>query len=964
MAFKKVEPRISFPKLEENILIFWRTKKIFNKSVTDRPKDKPYSFYDGPPFATGVPHYGHLLAGTIKDVFPRYKTMQGYRVERVWGWDTHGLPIENIVEQELSIKTKLGIEEYGVDKFNEKCRTKVLKYAEEWKKVVERTGRWIDMDNAYLTMDKEYMESVWWAFGELWKKGLIYEGHKVMPYCPRCSTGLSNFEVGLGYKDKTDQSVTLKFALEGEPHTYFLVWTTTPWTLPGNLALTIGESIDYVKVQVGNNKYILAESRLGAYAAELGKYKIVEKMKGKKLLGKSYKPVFSYYKNPQKAFVVIAGDFVSTEDGSGIVHTAPAFGEDDFNVCKANGIDFFMPVDDLGQFTIEVPDYAGKSVIRAETNNQIIEDLGDVVFKVEPITHSYPHCYRCETPLIYRGVQSYFVAITKLRKDLIKNNKNIYWMPEFVGRARYAKMLETAPDWNISRNRFWGTPIPVWKCEKCAKAQVFGSGSELEKASGKKINDLHLHFTQKIELPCECGGRAKLSGEVLDCWFESGSMPYASVHFPFENKDRFEREFPADFIAEGIDQTRGWFNSLLILSTALFGREAYESVVVNGIVLAENGQKMSKRLNNYPDTKIIIDKYGADALRFYLMGSPAVKGEDFRFSEKGVDEVVKKINLTLWNSYSFFMMYAALDNFKPSGKLNSVNLLDKWLISFTNVLVRDVTDTLDKYDLSAVVRLLTEYLDELSNWYIRRSRKRFWKSENDKDKNAAYETLYYALTTYIKLLAPIMPFLAEEIYQGLVVGIDPKAPLSVHLSEWPEANLKAIDKKLDEQMALTRKIVEAGLSARNGAGLKVRQPLSQLSVTAPIDKLPADLENITLEEVNIKILKLKKGSELKVTLDTKITPELKVEGLARDFIRFVQDGRKKANFNVEDRIITSWNVGDVKNVEIMKALESQGDYIAKETLSTDFKMGEPAGEYTETVSLDGKEVTFSISRKK
>jgi isoleucyl-tRNA synthetase len=890
--------------------------------------------------------------------------MQGYRVERVWGWDTHGLPIENIVEQELSIKTKLGIEEYGVDKFNEKCRTKVLKYAEEWKKVVERTGRWIDMDNAYLTMDKEYMESVWWAFGELWKKGLIYEGHKVMPYCPRCSTGLSNFEVGLGYKDKTDQSVTLKFALEGEPHTYFLVWTTTPWTLPGNLALTIGESIDYVKVQVGNNKYILAESRLGAYAAELGKYKIVEKMKGKKLLGKSYKPVFSYYKNPQKAFVVIAGDFVSTEDGSGIVHTAPAFGEDDFNVCKANGIDFFMPVDDLGQFTIEVPDYAGKSVIRAETNNQIIEDLGDVVFKVEPITHSYPHCYRCETPLIYRGVQSYFVAITKLRKDLIKNNKNIYWMPEFVGRARYAKMLETAPDWNISRNRFWGTPIPVWKCEKCAKAQVFGSGSELEKASGKKINDLHLHFTQKIELPCECGGRAKLSGEVLDCWFESGSMPYASVHFPFENKDRFEREFPADFIAEGIDQTRGWFNSLLILSTALFGREAYESVVVNGIVLAENGQKMSKRLNNYPDTKIIIDKYGADALRFYLMGSPAVKGEDFRFSEKGVDEVVKKINLTLWNSYSFFMMYAALDNFKPSGKLNSVNLLDKWLISFTNVLVRDVTDTLDKYDLSAVVRLLTEYLDELSNWYIRRSRKRFWKSENDKDKNAAYETLYYALTTYIKLLAPIMPFLAEEIYQGLVVGIDPKAPLSVHLSEWPEANLKAIDKKLDEQMALTRKIVEAGLSARNGAGLKVRQPLSQLSVTAPIDKLPADLENITLEEVNIKILKLKKGSELKVALDTKITPELKVEGLARDFIRFVQDGRKKANFNVEDRIITSWNVGDVKNVEIMKALESQGDYIAKETLSTDFKMGEPAGEYTETVSLDGKEVTFSISRKK
>lgn len=990
MPFKKVEPRISFPKNEEQILDFWRQKKIFDKSVESRPKSKPYSFYDGPPFATGLPHYGHLLAGTIKDVFPRYKTMQGYRVERIWGWDTHGLPIENIVEQELDIKTKLGIEEYGVDKFNEKCRTKVLKYAEDWKKIVERTGRWIDMDNAYLTMDRQYMESVWWAFAELWNKNLIYEGHKVMPYCPRCATSLSNFEVGLGYQDKTDQSITLKFEVIGEPDTSFLVWTTTPWTLPGNLALTVGPEIDYVKVEEvsSGEKYILAKDAMGAgrtldlidvpkikgdvvYVNSNKKgegqtgYKLIAEFKGKDLVGKSYKPIFDYYEKIRKpegrAFVVIAGDFVSTEDGSGIVHTAPAFGEDDFNVCKAAGIDFFMPVDDMGQFTIEVPEYAGRSVIHPETNAQIIEDLGDTVFKVEPITHSYPHCYRCDTPLIYRGVQSYFVAIEKLRKDLIKNNKEIYWMPEFVGRARYAKMLETAPDWNISRNRFWGTPLPVWKCADCGKAQVFGSAADLEKASGQKIDDLHLHFTQKIEVPCECGAQAKLSGEVLDCWFESGSMPYASVHYPFENKERFGREFPADFIAEGIDQTRGWFNSLLILSTALFGKGSYKNVVVNGTVLAENGQKMSKRLNNYPDPKILIDKYGADAMRFYLMSSPAVKAEDLRFSEKGVDEVVKKINLTLWNSYGFFMMYAALDGFKPTGKLSSDNLLDKWLISLTNVLVRDVTESFEKYDLASVGRLMTEYIDELSNWYIRRSRKRFWKSENDTDKNAAYETLYYALATYIKLLAPFMPFLTEEIYKDLVAAVDSKAPESIHLASWPVHGPKLIDQKLDGQMSLTRKIVEAGLGERNRAGLKVRQPLASLVVTAGIDKLPRDLENIVLEEVNIKVLKLKKGSgkEIKVKLDTKITAELKTEGIARDFVRFIQDGRKKADFNVEDRISTTWQTG---SKEISKAIESQAGYIAKETLSTAFEQADTRGEYTETVKLDGQEITFGISR--
>jgi isoleucyl-tRNA synthetase len=953
--FKKVDQRVNFPELEKDILSGWKKDKVFERSVSDRPEEKPFSFYDGPPFATGLPHYGHLLAGTIKDVIPRYKTMQGYRVERIWGWDTHGLPIENIVEQELSIKTKLEIEEYGIDRFNEKCRSKVMKYAEEWKKIVERTGRWVDMENAYLTMDKEYMESVWWAFKELWDKKLIYEGYKVMPYCPRCSTALSNFEVGLGYADKTDKSVTIKFEEEGEVGTSFLVWTTTPWTLPGNLALCVGSDIDYVLLKSGHEHFIIAQARLEAYANELGKYTIEKTFKGNELVGKRYKPIMPYYKNPQKAFEVISGDFVSTEDGTGIVHIAPAFGEEDYIVAKENGIDFYMPVDDMGKFSIDVPEYAGKSVIEPETNAKIIEDLGKSVFRVEDTTHSYPHCYRCDTPLIYRGVQSFFVRVSALRDDLKKNNEGIYWMPGFVGSARYAKMLDTAPDWNISRNRFWGTPLPVFRCGKCKDTQVFGSTWELEKTTGTKIDDLHLHFIQKLKVPCDCGEKAVLTGEVLDCWFESGSMPYASVGYPGKNKDRFEREFPADFIAEGIDQTRGWFNSLLILSTALFGQSSYKSVVVNGTVLAEDGQKMSKRLNNYPDPTVIMDKYGADAMRFYLMGSPAVKAEDLRFSEKGVDEVVKKVNLTLWNSYSFFMMYASLDGFKPTGKVPADNLLDKWLVSLTNKLSIDTTEAFEKYDISLVSKMLLEYIDELSNWYIRRSRKRFWKSENDKDKNAAYETLYFALTTYVKLLAPFMPFVTDSIYSGLVPGGG-----SIHLTDWPTGDKQLVDEKLDIQMVMVRKIVEAGLGERNLAGLKVRQPLAELSVTSTLTELPDDLINIILEEVNIKTLTLKKGSTFAVKLDTRITPELKAEGLARDFTRFIQDGRKKAGFNVEDRILAYW---DTEDKIVAETICEHQETIAREILSVSFENDKAKTTYEETVKLDGKDVWFGISKK-
>lgn len=955
--FQKVNPRVDFPKLELEVLDFWREKKIFEKSVKGKAGAGTYSFYDGPPFATGLPHYGHLLPGTIKDVFPRYMSMKGYRVNRIWGWDTHGLPIENIVEQELDIKTKIQIEEYGVDKFNEKCRSKVLQYAEDWKKIVERTGRWVDMDNAYLTMDPEYMESVWWAFKELWDKKLIVQGHRVMPYCPRCATSLSNFEVGEGYKDKRDKAITVKFELADEPGTYFLAWTTTPWTLPGNLALAVGPKLKYLKVKSHGAKYILAEDRISSFTDELGKCEIVEKFSGNDLIGKKYKPVFTCYGGKGRAHEVIAGDYVTVDDGTGIVHIAPAFGEADYDVAKAAGIDFFMPVDDLGLFTIDVPDYAGKSVIEGQTNEQIIIDLGEKIFRVEEITHSYPHCWRCDTPLIYKAVDSYFVTVEKFKEQALKANKNIHWMPGTIGRNRFAKLIEGAPDWNISRNRFWGTPLPVWKCEKCSEVRVFGSAAELSEACGQEIKDLHLHFLRDVKIGCECGGTASLSGEVLDCWFESGSMPFASVHYPFENKDRFKVEFPADFIAEGIDQTRGWFRSLLMLSVPLFGESSYKNVVVNGTILAENGQKMSKRLANYPDPVVIIDKYGADALRFYLMGSPAVKAEDLRFSEKGVDEVVKKVEMTLWNSYSFFVMYAALDNFQPTGEFTAINMLDRWLLSITNKLILDVTNALDKYDLSLAVRHLTDYIDELSNWYIRRSRKRFWKSENDNDKASAYESLYFALTTYVKLIAPFMPFVTEKIYRGLIIDMDSKAPESVHLSDWPIANQDLIDDGLESQMTRTREVVNTGLSLRAGAGIKVRQPLSKIIYNG--EALGEDFLQIIAEEVNVKSVE-HKAKATEVRLDVAVTKELAAEGIARDFVRFIQDGRKKADFNIEDRISTGWFTEDA---EIAKALETHEKYITKETLSSEFTKGKGDYEYNEEVRLSGRPAWFGISRK-
>ena len=1048
MAFQKVKQGQSFPLLEEEVLKTWEKNKIFEKSVEGKSVEKTFSFYDGPPFATGTPHYGHLLAGTIKDVIPRFKTMQGYRVERVWGWDTHGLPIENIVEQELDFKSKLQIEEYGIDKFNELCRSKVLGYAEEWKKIVARTGRWVDMENAYLTMNPEYMESVWWVFSELYKKDLAYEGHKVMPFCPRCSTPLSNFEVGQGYKDKRDKAVTVKFELAGEPGTYFLAWTTTPWTLPGNLALAVGPKIEYSKVKTNHGQYILATERLEDYSEFLDGYHVIKTFSGKELVGQKYKPVFDYYENSEalrqaqgkKTFIVIDGDHVTTDDGTGIVHTAPAFGEDDYKVGKKHGIDFFMPVDDLGKFTIEVPDYAGQDVVTLETNEKIIKDLDDKVVRVDTITHSYPHCWRCDTPLIYRGVASWFVAVEKIKSQILESNEKIYWLPESVGKGRFAKLIENAPDWSVSRNRFWGTPLPVWKCDKCGKVEVLGSIEELKRKSGIEVTDIHLHKIQNVEFDCDCGGNFKLSGEVFDCWFESGSMPYGSIHYPFENEHKFDHDFPADFIAEGIDQTRGWFYSLIVLATAIFGKSSYNSVIVNGTVLTENGQKMSKRLQNYPDPMEIVDKYGADALRFALMSSPAVKAEDMRFSEKGVDEVVKKIILTLWNSYSFFVTYADIDNFRPTGKLTLDNTMDYWIVSETNQLIRDVTLSFEAYDLSRVARLLTDFIDDLSNWYIRRSRRRFWKSENDTDKINAYETLYYVLVNYTKLLAPFMPFVTDNIYQNLVLGVDDKAPESIHLADWPFADIELIDIKVNEQIHFARRIVEKGLKLRAKAEINVHQPISTMLVfdverrnvsKEILESIKEELnvknvefrnqknpgegvlvsvltnvnfktagsrlgnkmkpvvqafmdnkfefkngkylvlgEKLTEEEVTKKLdvdisgLKghvLDQENDFAVAIDTIITEDLHEEGVAREFVRKVQDARKQAGYDAPDRIEIYLSCNDPELVKIVSSKWAK--YIMRETLATKIEFCEKeVTDYSEDVIIDKAKVWFGVKK--
>ena len=854
--YKSVDPKVSFPKMEERILEYWKENKIFERSIEQRDGEKEFVFYDGPPFATGLPHFGHFVPGTIKDIIPRYQTMKGHKVSRRFGWDCHGLPVEYEMEKELGISGKKEIEDYGVANFNESCRSIVLRYTKEWETIITRLGRWVDFEHDYKTMEPDYMESIWWVVKSLWNKGLMYEGHYILPYCPRCSTVLSNHELNLGgYKDVHDPAITVKFRKKDEDNTFFLAWTTTPWTLPSNLALAVGADVDYVKVKDGDEKYILAEARLESYYRSEEEYEVVQRMKGSELVGQKYEPLFDYFTEAAEkgAFVVLAADYVTTEDGTGIVHTAPGFGEDDYATCKNTDIPTICPIDDECRFTFEVSDYKDRFV--KDCDKDIIKRLKEEgkLIKRDNYLHAYPHCWRCESPLIYRAVSSWFVDIGKIKEKMLAANDQIYWVPSHLQKGRFGKWLEGARDWAISRNRFWGNPIPVWKCPDCNEMVCIGSRSELEEKTGHKLEDLHKHFVDHIEMDCKCGGKMKRIPDVLDCWFESGSMPYAQNHYPFENKEHFEQNFPANFISEGLDQTRGWFYTLTILAAALFDKPAFEKVIVNGLVLAEDGKKMSKSARNYSDPVEVINQFGADALRLFLMNSAVVRAEDLKFSDDGVLEILKSIIIPLWNAYSFFVTYANLDNAHPvQAPENPDNPLDKWIISEAEKLVLDVTEQLEAYELQRAIAPILNFIDLLNNWYIRRSRRRFWRSENDSDKEQAYQTLYSVLMKLVTVASPFIPFVTDEIYMNL----KPENSCdSVHLCDWPDYDEDRRDPDLEHKMAVTRQAVSMGRALRSMHSLKTRQPLKALNLVTRDEKeklVLREMVDIIAEELNVK----------------------------------------------------------------------------------------------------------------
>ena len=865
-----------FPKLEQEVLEFWKNDNTFEKSVQARKGGKEFVFYDGPPFATGLPHYGHLLAGTIKDVVPRYQTMRGRYCERTFGWDCHGLPVEYEMEKELKLSGKREIETFGVDKFNEACRGIVLRYTSEWERIVTRMGRWVDFRNGYRTMDRDYMESIWWVFKQLWDQDLIYEGYKILPYCARCCTPLSNFEANQGYADVEDPAITIRFKVVGEENTYFLAWTTTPWTLPSNMALTVGPEIDYVKVLDDGTYYIMAEARLSAYYKK-DLPEIVARFKGSELADKHYEPLFPYFANmaEQGAFRVITADFVSTEDGTGIVHTAPGFGEDDAAAGKAHGVPGVCPIDAECKFTNEVPDYVGRFV--KETDKDIIKRLKDEGKLVHrgTIKHSYPHCWRDDSPLIYKAVSTWFVRIDRIKEKMINANKQMSWVPEHIKNGRFGKWLENARDWAISRNRYWGCPLPIWRNEETGEMICVGSVKELEELTGRKFDDIHKHYVDNVEIVSpKTGAILKRIPEVLDCWFESGSMPYAQKHYPFENKERFDANYPADFIAEGLDQTRGWFYTLVVLAAALFDKPPAMNVVVNGLILASNGQKMSKRLKNYPDPLDVVNVYGADALRLFLLGSPVVRAEDLKFSEEGIKEVLRGVLLPIWNSYSFFTTYASVDNWVPApGPLkapeNPANPLDRWILSSLSDMVEEIRAAMDAYQLQRAANRFEKFADDLTNWYIRRSRRRFWKSKNDGDKNDAYGTLYYVLMTFVKCAAPFIPMLTEKIYRGLRTE---DMPGSVHLCDFPEPETDRRDTALECQMENTMRAVTLGHFLRKQKNLKIRQPLAKAILVAADPKVRALLEgtkDIVAEELDVKEILIRDSDAELVTLSAK-----------------------------------------------------------------------------------------------
>lgn len=874
--FKKAKSNVKFAELEKEILSFWDTNDTFQKSLKQRESNEEYVFYDGPPFATGLPHYGHLLAGTIKDVVPRYQTMRGKYVDRVFGWDCHGLPIENEMEKELNITSKHEIEEYGIDKFNEACRSIVLRHTSEWETIVKRIGRWVDFENGYRTMDNTYMESIWWVFKQLWDKELIYEGHKILPYCPRCATPLSNFEANQGYKEVNDPSITIRFKLKNQDNTFILAWTTTPWTLPSNLALAVGQDINYAMVQDGNERYILAKDRLDVYYKKDSLPMIIKEYRGAELCDFRYTPLFPYFENleDQGAFKVIIGDFVSTENGTGVVHIAPGFGENDALAGKKNNIPSVCPIDAECRFTEEISDYKGRFVKDADQDLIAHLKKESILVHKTKYLHNYPHCWRCDSPLIYRAIATWFVNVELIKDRLLKCNEQITWMPAHIKTGRFGKWLSNAHDWAISRNRYWGCPLPIWKNDDSGETICVGSIAELEQLSGKTANDIHKHFIDDIEIKSKSGAMLNRVPEVLDCWFESGSMPYAQKHYPFENKEWLDSHFPADFIAEGLDQTRGWFYTLIVIGGALFDKPPFKNVIVNGLILAEDGRKMSKRLKNYPSPEYIMDKYGADALRLCLLSSSVMRGEDLRFSEKAVKEIIRSVLLPMWNSYSFFVTYAAVDKWVPKLTFKELqvhlkNPLDRWIISQLYGLTSNVKYNMDQYNLQTAAACFAEFIDNLTNWYIRRSRRRFWKSQNDNDKDEAYHTLYFTLITFCNTAAPFIPFITESIYRNLKTSLMPD---SVHLTDFPVLPEAFLDRTLDGIMSRAIRAVSLGRHLRSQSGIRTRQPLNSVYLVSMNANIRQDLElmkPVIAEELNVKKVMIDENEEKLVNLSAK-----------------------------------------------------------------------------------------------
>jgi isoleucyl-tRNA synthetase len=878
--FKELSDKIKYATLERDILQFWKQNKIFEKSVSIREGKPGFTFFEGPPTANGRPGIHHVMSRALKDLVCRYKTMRGYQVHRKAGWDTHGLPVEIEVEKALGFKHKEDIVKFGVAKFNEECKKSVWKYKTDWETMTERMGYWVDLTHPYITFENSYIESIWWSLKQYFDAGLIYKGYKIQPYCPRCETPLSSHEVSLGYEDVKDPSVYVKMKVRGEEQTYFLVWTTTPWTLISNVALAVHPAIDYVRVQYKNETWILAESRLAVLE---GEFTVLEKFKGAHLAGKEYERIFNYHPVKEKAFYVVTADFVTTEDGTGIVHIAPAYGEDDYQVSKRFGLPTIHPVNKSGEFEFEVTDFAGKFVKDADP--EIIWNMRErgILYRKETVTHSYPHCWRCRTPLLYYARESWYIATTKYAQRMVELNKQVKWYPPEVGEGRFGNWLEENKDWSLSRDRFWGTPLPIWVCERCGGHKCIGSIEEYRR--GKNIKeplDLHKPHVDAVTFDCSCGGEMRRTPELIDVWYDSGAMQFAQWHYPFENKDNFSSQHPADFICEGIDQTRGWFYSLHSISTFLFNRPAYKNLLVNELILDKDGQKMSKSKGNTVDPFTIIEKYGADTVRWYLVAT-SPPWRPTLFDEDGIVEVQRKFIGTLLNTYAFFSLYANIDRFtyaKERVPVAERPEIDRWIISVANSLVRRYTAAMEAYDVTKAARAVSDFtIDQLSNWYVRRNRRRFWKGEMGPDKLCAFQTLYECLMIVVKLMAPIAPFLSDEIYRNLNAVTKKENTESVHLALIPEPEEASIDSELEERMDKAQRIVSIVRAIRNKVNLKVRQPLQRVIIPIANDaqrERIARMEEMILDEINVKSVEyVKDDSEI---VHKSIKPNFKILG--------------------------------------------------------------------------------------